>query len=68
MYRHRCYVTPAGLEMQMHKPSASQGALSGQGSQSAWWILALILGLLGAAFGTATLLIWKAFGPTLKQG
>ena len=51
----------------MHKPSASQGALSGQGSQSAWWILALILGLLGAALSTATLLIWKAFGSNPKQ-
>lgn len=48
--------------------SAVQGALSGQGTQSAWWILALILGLLGAAFSTATLLIWKAFGSTPKQG
>ena len=47
--------------------AAGRGALTGAGSESAWWILALIFGLLGAAFTAATVLIWKVFGVRPRQ-
>lgn len=47
--------------------AAVRGALSGAGRDSAWWILALIFGLLGAGFAAATVLIWKVFGPSQSK-
>ena len=46
--------------------AAGRGALSGAGGESGWWILGLVLGLLGVGFTLATVLIWKVFGAGSK--